>query len=50
MIQNGVIAVPDTPGLGIELIDEVSEKYLREEKYLAYKSGLFNPTPNLIKK
>jgi L-alanine-DL-glutamate epimerase-like enolase superfamily enzyme len=45
IIQNGVIPVPDTPGLGIEFIDEVAEKYLREPKYLAYKSGLFNPTP-----
>ena len=50
MIQNGVITVPDTPGLGIELIDEIAEKYLREEKYLAYKSGLFNPTPEFDKK
>ena len=45
IIQNGVIPVPDGPGLGIEFIDEVAEKYLREPKYLAYKSGLFNPTP-----
>jgi len=50
IIQNGVIAVPDSPGLGIELIDEVAEKYLREEKYLAYKSGLFNPTPEFDRK
>ena len=50
IIQNGVIPVPDTPGLGIELIDEVAEKYLREEKYLAYKSGLFKPTPEFDKK
>jgi L-alanine-DL-glutamate epimerase-like enolase superfamily enzyme len=45
IIQNGVIPVPDSPGLGIEFIDEVAEKYLREPKYLGYKSGLFNPTP-----
>ena len=45
IIQNGVIPVPDSPGLGIEFIDEVAEKYLREPKYLACKSGLFNPTP-----
>jgi L-alanine-DL-glutamate epimerase-like enolase superfamily enzyme len=50
IIQNGVINVPDSPGLGIELIDEVAEKYLREEKYLAFKSGLFNPTPEFDKK
>jgi len=44
IIQNGVIPVPDTPGLGIEFVDEVAEKYLREPKYLAYNPGLFNPT------
>ena len=32
IIQNGVIAVPDTPGLGIEFFDEVAEKYLREDE------------------
>lgn len=45
IIQNGVIPVPDSPGLAIDFIDEVAEKYLREPKYLACKSGLFNPTP-----
>jgi len=45
IIQNGVINVPDSPGLGIEFVDEVAEKYLRDPKYLAYNSGLFNPTP-----
>jgi L-alanine-DL-glutamate epimerase-like enolase superfamily enzyme len=45
IIRNGVIPVPDTPGLGIELIDEVVAKYLREPKYLSYNPGLFNPTP-----
>ncbi len=49
IIQNGVIPVPDSPGLGIELIDEVVEKYLREPKLLAYKSGLFNPAPEFDK-
>jgi L-alanine-DL-glutamate epimerase-like enolase superfamily enzyme len=49
IIQNGVIPVPDTPGLGIELIDEVAAKYLREPEYLAYKSGLFNSTPEFDK-
>lgn len=43
--KGGFIQVPDAPGLGIELIDEVLEKYLREDKYLPFKSGLFNPTP-----
>jgi L-alanine-DL-glutamate epimerase-like enolase superfamily enzyme len=50
IIQNGVITVPDSPGLGIEFIDEVAEKYLREPEYLAYKSGLFNPTPEFDKR
>ena len=50
IIRNGVIPVPDTPGLGIELIDEVVAKYLREPKYLAYNPGLFNPTPEFDKK
>lgn len=45
IIQDGAIAVPDTPGLGIELIEEELKKYLREPKYLSYKSGLFDPTP-----
>ncbi len=45
IIQDGAIAVPDTPGLGIELDEEVLKKYLREPKYLSYKPGLFNPTP-----
>jgi L-alanine-DL-glutamate epimerase-like enolase superfamily enzyme len=49
IIQKGVIPVPDTPGLGIEFIDEVAEKYLREPKYLAYDSGLFKPTPEFEK-
>jgi L-alanine-DL-glutamate epimerase-like enolase superfamily enzyme len=49
IIQNGAIPVPDSPGLGIEFIDEVAEKYLREPKYLAYKSGLFNPSPEFDK-
>lgn len=50
VIQNGAISVPDSPGLGIEFIDEVAEKYLRENKYLVYKSGLFNPTPEFDNK
>lgn len=49
IIQNGAIAVPDTPGLGIEFEDEVAEKYLREPKYLACKTGLFNATPEFDK-
>jgi len=49
VIQNGVIPVPDSPGLGIEFLDEVAEKYLRDPKDLAYKSGLFDPTPEFDK-
>lgn len=45
IISDGVIEVPDSPGLGIELVDEVAEKYLREPEYLSYNPGLFNPTP-----
>jgi L-alanine-DL-glutamate epimerase-like enolase superfamily enzyme len=45
IIQNGAITVPDTPGLGIELNDDVAEKYLREPKYLSYDPGLFRATP-----
>jgi len=49
IIKNGVIPVPDTPGLGVELVDQVAEKYLREPKYLKYNPGLFNPTPEFDK-
>ncbi len=49
VIKNGVIPVPDTPGLGIELVDEVAGKYLREPKYLKYNPGLFDPTPEFDK-
>jgi L-alanine-DL-glutamate epimerase-like enolase superfamily enzyme len=49
IISNGVIKVPDTPGLGIEFLDEVAEKYLREPKYLSYNPGLFKPTPEFDK-
>ena len=45
IIRNGVIPVPDGPGLGIEFVDEVAQKYLRESKYLAYDAGFFKPTP-----
>ncbi len=44
IIQKGRIKVPDKPGLGVELNDEVAKKYLREPEYL-YKSGYFDPTP-----
>lgn len=50
IIQNGSIPVPDAPGLGIEFLDEVAQKYLREPKYLSYNPGLFNPTPEFDKK
>lgn len=38
IIQEGYIAVPDTPGLGIELNEEVIRKHLRYP-------GYFEPTP-----
>ena len=49
IIKDGVIPVPETPGLGIELVDEVVEKYLREPKYLSFNPGFFNPTPEFDK-
>jgi len=44
LIKNGCYTVPEKPGLGIELDDEVVQKYLREPKYLI-KTGYFDPTP-----
>lgn len=44
LIKDGCYAVPEKPGLGVELNDEVVQKYLREPKYL-YKAGYFEPTP-----
>ena len=38
IIQNGHIAVPDTPGLGVELNEEVARQHLRYP-------GYFEPTP-----
>ena len=43
LIQDGCYTVPEKPGLGVELNDEVVQKYLREPKYL-YKAGYFEPT------
>jgi hypothetical protein len=43
--MGGVINVPDTPGLGIELNDEIIKKHMRESKYLPYDPGFFAPTP-----
>jgi L-alanine-DL-glutamate epimerase-like enolase superfamily enzyme len=48
IIQEGYIKVPEKPGLGVELNDEVVKKYLREPKYL-YKPGFFEPTPEFDK-
>jgi L-alanine-DL-glutamate epimerase-like enolase superfamily enzyme len=50
VIRDGVIDVPDSPGLGIEFNDEVAGKYLREPRYLSYDPGLFNPTPEFDRK
>jgi L-alanine-DL-glutamate epimerase-like enolase superfamily enzyme len=44
LIQDGHYTVPEGPGLGVELNDEVVRKYLREPKYLV-KAGYFEPTP-----
>jgi L-alanine-DL-glutamate epimerase-like enolase superfamily enzyme len=44
LIKDGCYTVPERPGLGVELNDEVVQKYLREPKYL-YKAGYFEPTP-----
>lgn len=44
LVKDGHYTVPEKPGLGIELNDEVVQKYLREPKYLS-KAGYFEPTP-----
>jgi L-alanine-DL-glutamate epimerase-like enolase superfamily enzyme len=44
LIKNGHYNVPEKPGLGVELNDEVARKYLREPQYLS-KNGYFEPTP-----
>jgi len=44
LIKDGHYTVPEKPGLGIELNDDVVRKYLREPKYLS-KAGYFEPTP-----
>jgi L-alanine-DL-glutamate epimerase-like enolase superfamily enzyme len=44
LIQDGHYTVPQKPGLGIELNEEVVKQYLREPKYI-YKAGYFEPTP-----
>lgn len=43
--QGGVIKVPDSPGLGIALDDDVMQKHMREPQYLSYDPGYFKPTP-----
>jgi L-alanine-DL-glutamate epimerase-like enolase superfamily enzyme len=44
LIKDGCYTAPERPGLGVELNDEVVQKYLREAKYLS-KAGYFEPTP-----
>jgi L-alanine-DL-glutamate epimerase-like enolase superfamily enzyme len=44
LIRDGCYTVPDKPGLGIELNDDVVKQYLRDPKYI-YKGGYFEPTP-----
>ena len=41
----GVLPVPEGPGLGIELNEEVVEKHLMDSDYLPFDPGLFEPTP-----
>ena len=48
IIQKGHISIPEKPGLGVELNDEVAREYLREPEYL-YKAGYFEPTPEFDK-
>ena len=43
--KGGVINVPDTPGLGIELNEEVIKEHIREASFLPYNPGFFEPTP-----
>jgi len=38
IIQDGYITVPDTPGLGLELNEDVVKEHIR-------KGGYFEPTP-----
>jgi len=44
LMKDGHYTVPERPGLGVELNDDVVQKYLREPKYLV-KAGYFEPTP-----
>jgi L-alanine-DL-glutamate epimerase-like enolase superfamily enzyme len=44
LIKDGCYTVPEKPGLGVELDDEVMQRYLREPQYLV-KTGYFDPTP-----
>ncbi len=44
LIKDGGYTVPEKPGLGIELNDDVVKKYLREPRFI-YKAGYFEPTP-----
>jgi L-alanine-DL-glutamate epimerase-like enolase superfamily enzyme len=44
LIKEGCYTVPEKPGLGVELNDDVVQQYLRDPKYI-YKGGYFEPTP-----
>lgn len=44
LIKDGRYTVPEKPGLGIELNDEIVPKFLREPRFI-YKAGYFQPTP-----
>lgn len=45
IIRNGATLVPDAPGLGIELNEEVVREHQREQELLPYAPGYFDPTP-----
>jgi len=44
LIKDGCYTVPEKPGLGVDLNDEVAKKFLRDPQYLV-KAGYFEPTP-----
>lgn len=43
--QGGVIPVPEGPGLGVELNEEVARKHRRTQNVEEYDPGFFEPTP-----
>ena len=47
--KGGYINVPDAPGIGVELNEDVAKEHIREAKYLTYNPGIFDPTPTFDK-